>query len=1323
MSKVYTSSGTFAVPDLKANRKKICTALITCVLDNKVVLIHGRRGVGKSVLTGLCGTEISEKSNAPFIIVTVMEGWTIGSCLMAAGRLLEETGLTGTVKLLGSPDRTPASGIRSLIGLLNEGKATLVLDNAHFLSSPLISRVFSEANKGLDGGRLILVTRQRLRKENYTAPSCDTFEVPCLFDDSDSFRLPSAISADDLSSIVKALDNDFIGVYLFSILLELETTSSNESDNEICKGLLDDVSKETAKLATQMLFKRICDCFTDNEMVVLQQLSCFRKNVSLKTLSGDSQVTAISGAHIETLVRRGFISVRNETYTMHSVLKDLFKSTLEVDCYRECQKKCAIACSLKAFSSDEDSLEQSLWWLECFYHALECSDYGLMLKSLENSAHTLEKNGFLFEVESALQVSCELGLDLSVNLLIQKARILHLLGNLDYAEDDLKDVLTKELTQKQEGNVNFHLGLILQDKNDYDKALTLYYKALEASRKASDSYTEAKVLNRIATIAKDRGKYERARNFYLQGIKSAKKTSGFEEVYFSVHNLARICFYRGEYDKALDLYTDLVFGHEYTPGLLTQALARNGMAEVLRAQGKTSKAREHFTTNERYYRDNGNRFGLSFTLRNLGELDLSMGYFDRARNRFVESLRLAKLIGNLFGEADCRRHLGCLSTMLGDIIDGQLHFDHARELFTKIGNRRGIGQVSFNEASLDIAASSLNKALKHLEESLSIREEIGDLDGLAWVLFEKGNLSLHKGDYYVADRLYSRGLREMKKVSNQNGEAACIAGLGKVSSSTGHYDKALEYFTEALDLLLSIDDSIGRASVLVELGNLFRLKGDYGSAVASYEEAIQLAPSSVLSLIHADAFDGISLIKSDQGKIAEAEELFRRSLDVRKRMEGTLIHAASLSNLASIKGRMGSFDEEKSLLDQSFRILKALDNKREIQKTLGCLATIERNRGNYEEAERFISEAYKYGREISDRRGMAIALQQSAQLKLHENNLDEARLLFEASLAIKRQIDDQRGIVATLVAMGHMYLTSDLMERGVDLFNEAVLLAEENKYDDMLVSAQLGQAEIEIRKGNYSSASAIADRVSTIVEDNGSSPMQSAGLSRIWAMLAAEQGEKDDAVFLLNFARDLYSELGNTYDREKLDEEIKALSKDSLFDAMDRRISLIEELESLEIMDAETDKTDDAKYQFSIVLAFEMKDLSKCSVVFPSSGSEKDPFWQGERGGLFLQFFTHTTAALKSLIEVDMTYINKIVAHGGMTSIKAGIGGGDVGTLPFRLISTVSDGECIMTSNFVGGTSLVENPGLKLLSEITIREQVKPLSLYSIALTKLFAGK
>ena len=124
MTNVFASPGTFPLPTLTARRADLSEKLVESVSTKNVVLVHGAEGVGKSVLINLCRVPISEVTCGPLLIVTAGEGWTIGSCLLSAGHLLEESGTTGAVALLGSPDRTPANGIRALIGLVDEKKAT-----------------------------------------------------------------------------------------------------------------------------------------------------------------------------------------------------------------------------------------------------------------------------------------------------------------------------------------------------------------------------------------------------------------------------------------------------------------------------------------------------------------------------------------------------------------------------------------------------------------------------------------------------------------------------------------------------------------------------------------------------------------------------------------------------------------------------------------------------------------------------------------------------------------------------------------------------------------------------------------------------------------------------------------------------------------------------------------------------------------------------------------------------------------------------------------------------------------------------------------------
>ena len=86
----------------------------------------------------------------------------MGSCLLSAGRQLEEAGVVGAERSLSCPDVATSQRARELIGLLNEEPTVLFIDDLHLLQSSFLPDLIDYGAATLKKSRLVLVSRERL---------------------------------------------------------------------------------------------------------------------------------------------------------------------------------------------------------------------------------------------------------------------------------------------------------------------------------------------------------------------------------------------------------------------------------------------------------------------------------------------------------------------------------------------------------------------------------------------------------------------------------------------------------------------------------------------------------------------------------------------------------------------------------------------------------------------------------------------------------------------------------------------------------------------------------------------------------------------------------------------------------------------------------------------------------------------------------------------------------------------------------------------------------------------------------------------------------
>ena len=280
-----------------------------------------------------------------------------------------------------------------------------------------------------------------------------------------------------------------------------------------------------------------------------------------------------------------------------------------------------------------------------------------------------------------------------------------------------------------------------------------------------------------------------------------------------------------------------------------------------------------------------------------------------------------------------------------------------------------------------------------------------------------------------------------------------------------------------------------------------------------------------------------------------------------------------------------------------------------------------------------------------------------------------------------------------------------------ELYEEALAEAENCGYHQSAIRAELGLAEVNFCTGRKKEARSGGEAIRERLEAMGTT-VHSARLSRLWGLLAAGEGRGEDARYLLEYARDLYSELCQSQDVAQMDDELEALSKETLLLKLDRRTRVIETIEEL---DASAVGRPDSRSRFGCVIAISTPEGKL-------AGEPADVLWQGEQGGLFIYEFSHSAAACRALQTLELPPKAKVVAHAGLVDYRKGVPCGPVLTLPYRLMGLVSPGEFLASEPFVRGAIVLPQNLLEPLAPITIREQLEPLKIFQTTFASLFAS-
>lgn len=228
-----------------------------------------------------------------------------------------------------------------------------------------------------------------------------------------------------------------------------------------------------------------------------------------------------------------------------------------------------------------------------------------------------------------------------------------LLGDYESLPAEKRDLST-------EARLHFRLGTLLYAVSSYDDALAESLASLKIDEELGDQVQLIDSLNQIGMIHQDRGQFETALDLYQRSLKIAEKLVDPMGLAGTLHQIGRIHLERGELDAALEHY-------ERSLKVLADLGDRAGVARSLHQIGNISfnrgdydAALGHYQESSKILEQIGDRAGLSSSLHNLGMIYQHLGEYDKARQQFERSLTIAKELGSFADVAISRAQLARL---------------------------------------------------------------------------------------------------------------------------------------------------------------------------------------------------------------------------------------------------------------------------------------------------------------------------------------------------------------------------------------------------------------------------------------------------------------------------------------------------------------------------------------------------------------------------------------------------------------------------------------------------------------------------------------
>ena len=333
---------------------------------------------------------------------------------------------------------------------------------------------------------------------------------------------------------------------------------------------------------------------------------------------------------------------------------------------------------------------------------------------------------------------------------------LHTWGAWDQEASLIHDTLSRLPAGSLRHSTWIHrLGILAQDRGDYDEADRQYQRALDIFERLGDQVGMANSYGQLGILAQARGDYGEAARQYQRALDIFERLANQEGMAISYHQLGILAQARGDYDEA-DRQNQRAL--DIDEGLGDQ----EGMANSYGQLGTLAYLREDYGEAARQYQRAldiferlGDQEGMARSFHGLGLIAYLRGDYDEAARQYQRALDIDEQLGNQADAAKINHQLGVLAQDRGDYDEADRQYQRALYIGERLGNQADMAtsfsQLGILEADRHGPASAvigwhvkalairlhlgIPKAMNNLHRLATCRRELG-VDRFTNLLFQ-----------------------------------------------------------------------------------------------------------------------------------------------------------------------------------------------------------------------------------------------------------------------------------------------------------------------------------------------------------------------------------------------------------------------------------------------------------------------------------------------------------------------------------------------------------------------------------------------------------
>jgi tetratricopeptide (TPR) repeat protein len=268
------------------------------------------------------------------------------------------------------------------------------------------------------------------------------------------------------------------------------------------------------------------------------------------------------------------------------------------------------------------------------------------------------------------------------------------------------------------------LGIIAQQRGNYDQALDWYRQALAIKEELGDRAGMASSYGQLGIIAQQRGDYEKALGYYRQALPMFEELGDRAGMATSYHQLGIIAYLRDDYEKALDWYRQALAIREELGDRPGMASSYHQLGMLVEQQGDYEKALDWYRQALAIREELGDRPGIAGSYHQLGNVAYLRGDYEKALDWYRQAVAIFEELGDRADMATSYHQLGMVAQRRRDYDQALGYYRSALAIFEELGNHADMADTISQVGALLTETGNPKDGLSWTLRSLGIRAEL-----------------------------------------------------------------------------------------------------------------------------------------------------------------------------------------------------------------------------------------------------------------------------------------------------------------------------------------------------------------------------------------------------------------------------------------------------------------------------------------------------------------------------------------------------------------------------------------------------------------------